>query len=351
MRRIVSATLAGVLLLGWTPAGLGGSGRTSLHRSLYRNSVLDRNFPDPTVIRATGRYYAYATQSGSLHIQVSHSRDLVHWTHPREALPKAPRWSRHQGIFWAPHVIGHRGTFYLYYSAAPDRSDIGGAICLAVATARKPQGPFTDVGKPLYCGDTGSDIDAALFHARHSDRWFVYWGSGGDIVVARLSRDLVSLHVGSFPKRVLRGWSARVHRPYEHGIEGPWVIYRRGWYYLFYSGNKCCEYPPHYAPMVARSRRPKGPFSRLRPTIGPHRALVLRSNRRWAGPGHNSVISDARGHRWFVYHAIDRRDPYGKDGGVRRVMLIDRVRFEHGWPVVGRGTPSRGRRAGPATRY
>lgn len=345
MKRSMIVALSATLLLGWTD-----NREPTLHRSTYTNPVLNRNFPDPTVIRANGRYYAYATQSGSRHFQVSHSRDLVNWSRPHEALPRKAGWATND-VFWAPHVIERKGIFYLYYSAAPKKSDIEGAICLAVATSERPQGPFKDVGKPLYCGDTGSDIDAAVFRDPASGKWYAYWGSGGDIAVARMARNLVSLRKGAFPKTIVRGWSAKVRRPYEHGIEGPWLVHRKGWYYVFYSGNKCCEYPPHYAPMVARSRRPMGKFKRYRTVKDRPRHVLLHSNRRWAGPGHNSVIADALGHQWFVYHAIDRRDPYLPDGGVRRVMLINRLHFEGGWPAVGSGTPSIGRRRGPVTRY
>ena len=63
----------------------------------------------------------------------------------------------------------------------------------------------------------------------------MYWGSGGDIVTARLAPGLSRLaRPGLEPETLLRGWSAQIHRPYEHGIEGPYVVTRDGWYYLFY---------------------------------------------------------------------------------------------------------------------
>jgi arabinan endo-1,5-alpha-L-arabinosidase len=306
----------------------------------YRNPVLDRDFPDPTVVHVGDRYYAYATQSGTRNIQVSSSDDLVHWSRPHEALPDAAEWAQNNNIFWAPHMTERDGTFYLYYSASPDESEFGFAICLAVATSDDPLGPFTDVGLPLYCGDTTSDIDPDVFHDPTTDAWFIYWGSGGDIVGAPLGDDMISLD--DDPTRLLRGWNSQVDRPYEHGIEGPWVAYHRGWYYLFYSGDRCCEYPPHYAPMVARSREPLHGFERQ----GPPHMVVLGENRRWAGPGHNSIVVDERGRWWFVYHAIDRTDPYLR-GNIRRVMLIDRLRFRDGWPVVANGTPSNGPRRAP----
>ncbi len=230
-------------------------------------------------------------------------------------------------------MVRRGGTYFLYYSAG--RDDTPDVICLAVATSTRPQGPFRDSGRPLHCGNTGSDIDAATFHDPRSGSWLLYWGSGGDIAVGELSEDLLSLVPGS-RRVVLEGWSASVVRPFEVGIEGPFVVLRDGWYYLFYSGDSCCEYPPHYAPLVVRARDPMGPFER--PPDG--QLVLLRSNERWAGPGHNSVVRDDAGVPWFAYHAIDRRHPYLEDGVVRRVMLIERLRFAGGWPAVGDGSPS-----------
>src|SRR3954469_20713569 len=71
-------------------------GRQAGHAGEYRNPVLNRDFPDPTVIRAAnGAYYAYATETdrGGRHIdiQVAKSRDLVHWRSLGDALRRLPR--------------------------------------------------------------------------------------------------------------------------------------------------------------------------------------------------------------------------------------------------------------------
>lgn len=125
----------------------------------YANPVLDADFPDPTVVRASdGAYYAYATQGerdgASLNIQVARSRALAAWEQLGDALPTNPTWASATRDFWAPHVSEHDGTFYLYYSAKPDAAlqDTTRGLCLAVAASRSPAGPFTDVGAPLQCG-------------------------------------------------------------------------------------------------------------------------------------------------------------------------------------------------------
>jgi arabinan endo-1,5-alpha-L-arabinosidase len=189
------------------------------------------------------------------------------------------------------------------------------------------------VGEALLCG---YEIDPDVFHDPKSGNWFLYWGSAGDIAVQRLSDDL--LHVeGTSQQTMLQGWSSSVRRPYEHGIEGPFVFYKEGWYYLLYSGDRCCELPPHYAVMAARSRHPEGPFERLASAKHRDDSVILADWGRWLGPGHCSVVEDADGQMWIAYHAIDKKDPTLPTGDVRRAMLLDRVRIRNGWPVVSTG--------------
>ena len=136
----------------------------------FANPVLDTDFPDPAVIRAPdGYYYAYATQTMAgdkwLNLQVARSRDLVRWEHLGDALPAKPGWASKTQDFWAPDVYRDGGTYYLYYSAKPDAAltDDKKGLCLAVATARSPAGPFVDVGHPLQCGDGFVNIDPMAF--------------------------------------------------------------------------------------------------------------------------------------------------------------------------------------------
>jgi arabinan endo-1,5-alpha-L-arabinosidase len=154
------------LLIIFACAGLAGcaSWTGADHRqATYANPVLDSDFPDPAVLKGTdGYYYAYATQgasgAGMLNLQVARSSDLVNWQRLGDGLPVKPGWASKTQDFWAPHVAQHRGVYYLYYSAKPDAAltDPSRGLCLAVATASRPEGPFTDIGKPLQCGPASS---------------------------------------------------------------------------------------------------------------------------------------------------------------------------------------------------
>jgi arabinan endo-1,5-alpha-L-arabinosidase len=310
------------------------SSRPPLPVVATNGAALNRDFPDPDVIRVSdGTYYAYATQTitgtNTVNIQVARSRNLKAWVYLGDALPDKSPWAKTTQSFWAPQVVERGDTFYMYYASVPDDAT-GDENCLAVATSKTPAGPFTDVGKPLFCG---YEIDPDVFHDPKSGRWFMYWGSAGDIAVQQMTNDLLHLK-GPSQSTALLGWASPVHRPYEHGIEGPFVIHKGGWYYLFYSGDNCCSLPPHYALMVARSHRPEGPFERLGTAEHKPSSVILSDWGRWLGPGHCSVLRDANGRWWVAYHAIDKRHPKLPSGDVRRVMLIDRLDFKNGWPVV-----------------
>lgn len=300
----------------------------SLPERSYLNPVIDRDFPDPAVLRAPdGWFYVYATQSasngGMLNVQVARSPDLVRWQHLGEALPGKPRWASGTQHFWAPHVIHdrQRNTYFMYYSAQPDAHK---GKCLAVATAPGPAGPFVDLGQPLVCGEGIEHIDPMAFDDPASGKRLLYWGSGEKpIKVQELSTDRMSFMPGSAPVDVV---FPDASKPYRSLIEGVWVIFRRGTYYLFYSGDRCCTRNPTYAVMVARSSSAWGPFEQLGTPI-------LERSETWLAPGHNSAIADDGGNDWILYHAIGQTER-------RRIVLLDRIVYRDGWPRIVGDRPS-----------
>jgi arabinan endo-1,5-alpha-L-arabinosidase len=132
---------------------------------------------------------------------------------------------------------------------------------------------------------------------------------------------------------------------YQRLVEGAWITERGGYYYLFYSGDNCCGDKAHYAVMVARSKSATGPFETLAQATGKSNSVILELNERFVAPGHNSVIRDAAGQDWIFYHAIDSKNRLLKsdisgDRNVRRIMLMDRLNYRGGWPVIKKGSPS-----------
>ncbi len=259
----------------------------------FANPVIDSDFPDPAILRAKdGFYYVYATQTERdgkwINLQVARSRDLVAWQHLGDALPARPGWASKTQDFWAPHVAEHGGRYLLYYSAKPDEAltDDKKGLCLAVATSERPEGPFTDIGRPLLCGASFVNIDPMSYDDPATGKRLLYWGSGFEpIKVRELAPDRLSFAPGSAAVDLVR---ADKNIPYHALVEGAWVIRRDGWYYLFYSGDNCCGKGAHYAVMVARSRSATGPFET-------RQGAILEARDVWHAPGHNSLVEDARG--------------------------------------------------------
>ncbi len=190
----------------------------------YQNPVLDTDFPDPGVLLAPdGYYYAYGTQTRYqgqiLNFQVARSRDLVHWEHLGEALPTKPAWAASSQRFWAPDVSRHPdGRYLLYYSAQPNDPKAG--LCLGVAVAQQPAGPFVDSGAPLLAGGPGfENIDPMRFVEPGTGRQLLFWGSGfGPLRVRELAPDGLGFAIGSAAEVVVVPLPAADKSPYGHLI-------------------------------------------------------------------------------------------------------------------------------------
>ena len=325
----------------------------------YANPVLDLDFPDPATLTAPdGTTYVYATQGNNgsettLNIRVARSTDLTKWTLLGDALPVKPAWANKTQDFWAPHVHAADGRYYLYYSAKPDvaLTDTTRGLCLAVATADRPEGPFVDSGKPLLCGPGFVNIDPMAYDDPATGKQLLYWGSGFEpIKVQELSRDRLSFAPGSVATNLVATIKNEDPANYQRLVEGAWVVRREDYYYLFYSGDNCCGPKAHYAVMVARSKSATGPFETLAAATGAANSVILQANPEWIAPGHNAIASDAHGVDWIIYHAVDARRTRSKDSdevNSRRVMLIDRITWVDGWPQVAGASPSSGPRPAP----
>lgn len=292
----------------------------------YRNPVVDHDAPDPAVIKAgDGFYYTYTTQSGwptLLQIPALRSRDLIHWKLVGDVFPENADWVTVD--VWAPHAMRMGDDYLLYYAA---RQFGRGGFAIGVAKSDSPTGPFTDKGRPLIRGRGFVAIDPFAMTAPDGKN-YVYWGSDSDpIRVQQLSADGMSV-VGQ-PKAILY---PSEENEYEGLVEGAWVVYRNGYYYLMYSGDACCEPerpsdpPPHYAVMVARSRTPVGPFTKY------ENNPILESSEKFYAPGHNGTVRDEAGQDWMIYHAFEK----GDITNVRK-LLLDPIDWVDGWPVVNGG--------------
>ncbi len=250
------------------------------------------DFPDPDVILAGHTYYAYATNSVAGNIQVIASNDLVHWASVGNALPSLPSWAA-ADLTWAPAVAKLNGQFELYYAA-----DVAGTTneCISVATSAAPGGPFNGTSSgPLECQKSlGGSIDPSVFVGANGAPYLV-WKSGGPGSSAIWSQQLdpsgTTFTAGTNPALLLTP-----DQPWESGtVEAPDLVTSVGHTYLFFSGNDWNS--ASYGVGVATCAGPVGPCT------DSSTSPLLASGDGVAGPGGESIFTDATGDYFMAFHA------------------------------------------------
>lgn len=262
----------------------------------YSNPVWDGYCADPFVLRHEDFYYAYGTGPAldGKQFVVLRSPDLVNW----ERLPNAlePTDELKNKPHWAPEVAFSDGKFWMFYSADESTDDSGHRLRVAVADVAG--GPFRDVGR-VQMKDEGFSIDASPFRDPQDGQWYLYYARDffdgragtGTAVIALADDMMTTLGEPHVTIRAQSDWQIyqrdRFHyeRNWEswHTVEGPFVVFKDGRYYLFYAAGNWQD--ESYGVSYAVADHPLGPWQ----DFG-DRAHVLQGNDQVIGPGHCSVV-------------------------------------------------------------
>jgi xylan 1,4-beta-xylosidase len=292
----------------------------------YSNPAIAGDYPDPSVIRVGKDFWASATSSEwSPQFPILHSTDLVNWEVVGSVFSHRPTWA--VGNFWAPEITRYNGRYYVYYVGRRK----GGPLSVAVAVSDKPEGPYIDHG-PLVSQPMGS-IDPVISKDEKGDLYLIWKEDGNSqrkpcVLWAQRLDDSGTKLLGE-PKELFRNdasWEGAV-------IEGPFIVRRAEYFYLFYSGNGCCGMNCNYALGMARAKSLLGPWEKN--PANP----ILAGNGDWKCPGHGSIVMDESGRYWLLYHAYDAKS-FVFTG---REALLDEVKFTpDGWAQINEGQgPSR----------
>ncbi len=294
-------------------------------------------------------------------IPMFRSADLVRWSYEGDAFDRdpateasaPPSWAAPTALLWAPEGDAIEGKYYLFFGVTDVGDDISGEPACArdgaigYAVAESPLGPWVPADKPLIeprRSGPGCDFlwtyDPEVITTQTGQR-FIYYGSYyGGIEV----QELTVAPDGSLRADPATAVAVAISNRYE----GAEVVQAEGAYWLFVSASNCCNGPQTgYAVFVGRAESPTGPFldregvSFLDTRVG-GTPVIMQNGNGWIGPGHNTVLQDRAGEWWTLYHAIDEAEPYfsGEVGFTKRPLLLDRLSWVSGWPVV-LGGPSR----------
>lgn len=305
-------------------------------------SRADGPFPvaDPTVVEGHNGdrgYFAVGTGRGA---QMLHSRDLKEWKSLGRVFPtSAPEWAmkaipKHQGI-WAPDLTFHDGWYHLYYSVSSfgsQRSVIGLAVNKRLEPGHRDN-RWEDRGLVIE-SDVGTcdfnAIDPALF-VDSKGRWLLFFGSFWTGLKAIELDPRTGKAKEGKPKIV--PIARRAPEVKDGAIEAAFVVRRGPWHYLFASWDQCCRgAESDYRVVVGRSRDPLGPYvdKTGKPMLEGGGTLVIQSDLKWAGPGHNGVLQTRRGD-CMVLHAYERERPF-----LGRLFHVRPMTWSaDGWPELG----------------
>jgi arabinan endo-1,5-alpha-L-arabinosidase len=297
---------------------------------------------DPCIAKQDDTYYVYGTSMpGSPGITLRTSKDLVHWTARPPLFSEIPEWAAAavpgtKGM-WAPDISLFNGKYYLYYAYSTFGSNRS-AIGLSTAATLDPDSPqygWTDQGLVLmsHDGDDFNAIDPARFVDLKGRYWLI-WGSFWTGIKMRRIEPNSGKPLDTDTKIY-----SLASRPAPTGapdpIEAPFMIERKGYYYLFASYDYCCKgVQSTYYTAVGRSKEVTGPFlGRSGQSMAQGFGTVilradLKEQGRWRGPGHCAVFND-EGQYYIVYHAYDKTNH-----GAPTLRIDPLTWTDDGWPTV-----------------
>ncbi|WP_438309949.1 glycoside hydrolase family 43 protein [Streptomyces sp. HUAS TT3] len=317
--RSAAVTAAGVLVTGLLAAAPAGADGAAPARAAL---VLDRDFPDPDVVKEGRTYHAYATNGGAANIQHATSTDLLHWTPvDTDPLPRPGDWAEPtRSLVWAPEVFANGRGFTMHYTA---RDRASGRQCIGVALSPSPDGPFRPAGPgPLVCpADQGGAIDAASF--TEGGRRYLLWKNDGNCCGlptrihlqpvswdgTRTTGDPVPLIGPDLP------WEGQL-------VEAPTLVRRDGRYVLLYSADSYADHRYKTGYAVADSLT--GPYVKA-----PEPLLSTDSlGGAVRGPGGQDVVTGPDGTDRILFHG------WSPDGSDRRLLYSAGLDFTDGVPRV-----------------
>jgi arabinan endo-1,5-alpha-L-arabinosidase len=334
------------------------------HPVPYSNPVYLRDFADIGLLRRPEGYYAFASQgdtpTGMQNIQCAFSPDLVDWQARPDALPVKAQWAPAQE-YWAPDVVELADNDYrMFFNAQVAGSGQG----IGVARATRPEGPFRVVGDPLIYGAAYRHIDPKAFQNPLDQRWYLLWGSCYQpILIKELRPDLLGF-------RAPDSAAIELLKPNPRNVttalyEAAWMTMRfdpdhQHYFYLYTSGPDAFG-DATYSVHVARSTLgPTAGFISLAEATGCEDSAIYRSNATFVNPGASAITVDASGQEWLISHATLRADipeyeqlRQSREAlwkilrYTRRVMILDPIDYQNGWPYIPGGTPSLSRQNGP----
>lgn len=274
---------------------------------------------------------------------------------------------------WAPDVIYNKalGKYVMYYCTTSNWNTSN----LCYGTCDTPDGPFQWQGTLIYSGFTPKTIqhtnvldvvsedhaasfyyrgngynyktcpnaiDPSVFYDQDGRMWMVYGSWSGGIYILELDPNTgLVIHPEEDRANGVDPYFGKLLLGGDHkSIEGPYILYAEGYYYLFISYG-ALNREGGYQIRVFRSENPDGPYVDMNgktPFGGGHAAFGLKMSgnynlpslpRAYMATGHNSALADTDGKYYVVYHTRFNTNSEAHSPRVHQFLVN-----KEGWPCM-----------------
>lgn len=311
---------------------------------------------DPSIGREGGKYYVFATGQapGGGQFAIRCSNDLIAWKLCGQVFDGIPAWIHRTSPgtkeLWAPDISYFNGRYHLYYAYSLFGRNTSG-IALATNETLDPKSPqyhWKDEGLVLMstAAEDFNAIDPNIVLDDKGQPWLSLGSFWSGIKMRKIDRATgkpsdadTKMYAIASRKKPEQAEPAKPGLPPDwEAIEAPFVVRHGGYYYLFVSFDLCCRgLRSTYRTMVGRSKSVTGPYLDRDgvPMLDGGGTGLLRANRRWLGPGGESVLMRPEGDL-IVFHAYDRVT--GKPA-----LQISTLTWNDDWPHAALGTTGEAR--------
>lgn len=286
---------------------------------------------DPCIIQEGDYFYVFSTGDG---IPIRRSKDLKQWVFLGQVFKeKIPAWAKQElpkaTNLWAPDISFYHGRFHLLYSI----SSFGSNRSIVAAASNKTLNPsspdynWVDEGRVIesHKTDNYNAIDPNLLVIGKERAALTFGSFWGGIQLTTLD-----LKTGKPLKKTPVIQIAR--RPSPDAIEAPFLIKRKGWFYLFASYDLCCRgIRSTYNIRYGRSKKVEGPYldQAGMPLLEDGGTQLLKTEGSVIGPGHCAVLQTKKGD-FLIHHFYD-----GEKNGLPTLQVRPLAWSKEGWGVAG----------------
>ncbi|VXC29798.1 family 43 glycosylhydrolase [Sphingomonas sp. 8AM] len=238
------------------------------------------------------------------------------WRHyPSIARPEAVfAWAEPGRAYAGQIVKGFDGRYYMYAPVMQRNSDARDRFAIGVAVADRITGPWRDAhpSGPIISQRVGvpndiQNIDPTVL-IDDDKRVYFYWGTFGQLRGIELAQDMVTPKGQAISVNSLTGF-----------FEAPWLMKRKGTYYMLYAANHAGPKSPctpavyHACIAYGSAPSPLGPWT--------YRGVVLPPVS--STTDHSGAV-EFKGQWYLTYHTADAVG----GGHFRRSVAIDRMDWD-----------------------